>query len=625
MTKKESLRKPLVVVLLLEKRWLDLLSDGNEPNLPYSHDQHLLQFGHEALRRGDAVYFAPIQLIAKAKTFWKVEQIFPRLKVKRVQSTKQIKVTADLLVAVYPQSLSVRNTYPHAKCVGILPAINFLERDDGVSAGWSQGFFSNARSEFDVYLTQNSRMANLANALFLSFARVDLRKRILVCPLGIPPEQTRHFPPRQTIRQQMGLGPNDIAFINAGGPWDWTDYNSFLQAFCNVVERGHTNLKFYIMGFKQTDNNDHLAYIKQTKAIIKKHAHLVGKNLIVFDDWDEASKVVVSYVHAADVGVNANKDTAENWQSYRLRFLEYMKAGLPVINTSGDYLSEHEAKDAVYPAKALDISSYEAAILDAVSDPKKRAQKATAMRACAKTYSSRNTYGKVIDKLVALPKRDMGDAAEVFSPALLQETRVRSTIWDCAPFHAPYVISTTGRVKGKETSCYKIKKDWTSGNGASSQDIHPLMASDVGLCVGFEANITGSAKFSFCEILQMGATSPKARFIAHIEPYDEKFYYLCLLIKGKRNKDFTFVSPKICYRKNVQICFMLLPSQGQCVFWIDGKCYQSEKQKPWTWQSVEKIWIGSSRIAGTVSNAWIGRIPESALSCPAQTKRNKKI
>jgi len=598
-------RRPLTVLLLIEQRWYDLLANNEEANLPYSHDQHLLQLGHEALRKGYDVYFAPIQFDARNKEALSIQQFYPVMRFQRVRQASKINAVADFVVFVYAHILDVRKDYPKAKSVCILPAINFLEQQEGLPATWTHNFFLTARTQVDFFLTQNYRMADLAHALLLSFARINVKDRILVCPLGIPPEQTRHHPPRTVIRKHMGLKPDEIAFINAGGPWNWTDYNSFLKAFCQVVEKGTTNIKFYVMGFKQTNNFDHEEYIAQTKSIIQKHRHLVGKNLIVFDDWEEASKVVVAYVHAADVGVNANRDTAENWQSYRLRFLEYMKAGLPVINTTGDYLSAHEASGAVYPVQTGNIQSYEKAIREAATDHKGRAARAAAMRSCAQKFSTQNTYGNIFDKLIPMDRRNFADPSEVYSPALFNPTF--PDLFEDTPvrLRSAFVRADDGLPRRPGAKHWAHAKKWKPGTGAFPYDFPELQANDKAVGLGFTIKVTSIIKSIWNEVLQIGPNQREARLLLCTTYRNDKNFVISISMRDQTQGEFVLATPPIALKKRMKVAFHFVPSKGLVYFWLDNLCYRAHTPAPWSWQSTDKLWLGSRRLDGSIGEFWI--------------------
>jgi len=583
------------VVLLFHQPWLSRLTNGMAPLAVYSHDQHLLQFGHESLRKGFDVYIEPAREAGAPASALRVKQFFPVLETEAVSASSR--AAPDFVVAVYPQSLNLRKLYPAAKIVGILPAVNLFEHPEKPTPGWVLGFFMAARSQIDFYLTQNERMADIARCLFRSIAQVDLRDRILVCPLGIVEGQHPNNPPHAITRAEMGLEPDDVAFINAGGPWSWTDYNTFLRAFCNVT-CGTPNLKFYLMGFKQPENPDHAAYIAETKAIIAAHADLIGRNLIVCEDWHEASAKVSRFTYAADIGVNVNKNTAENWQSYRLRFLEYMKAGIPVINTVGDYLSDTVAADAVYPVRAGDVESCETAIRLAAADSTLRQHKTAAMKRCAGEFDSRNTYGRTIDRLLVLPRRNFDNPKEVFEPSLLTLPAPETTAWTSAAVDTPAEEACGNQV-------WRAPADWRDGDGPVVYTLPPLSVADKAMSLGFLIELREAVNAGWVAVLQVGAQPDKARLTICLGYAGQNAYRLVFRLFDRHGKALQLVTPDIPVGQSIRCSLSIVPAAGQVQIRIDGRMLDSGPLSPWEWIATDRIWLGSQRLCATLREVWL--------------------
>ena len=118
--------------------------------------------------------------------------------------------------------------------------------------------------------------------------------------------------------------------------------------------------------------------------------------------------MVATATAAADVGLNVNQPGLEAWQSFRLRLLDYMAAGLPVLQTRGDLLAEGAHAFLVRPR---DVADHRRALDTIAADPSALAPKAAAMRALAETFDSRATYGAALDRIARTPRRTDGDHA----------------------------------------------------------------------------------------------------------------------------------------------------------------------------------------------------------------------
>lgn len=597
------------VVLIFDQPWVSYLIDGKAPLAAYSHDQSLFQFGHESLRKGFTVYIDSSRETEKAGTRLRVRQFYPILQIETVTQSSKAEVKPDLVVCVYPQSLSLRKLYPEAKIIGIVPAMNFLEHPEKPSAGWIYGFFESARSQIDYYITPNERMAEILRCLLRFCAQVDMRDRILIAPPGIVPEQRRDIPPLATVRAEMGLGPHEVAFINSGGAWSWTDYATFLSAFCNVVRSGQTNIKFFMMGFKQPENPDHKESVDRVLSIIEDNADLVGLNLLPFKDWYEAADKAYRFTCAADIGVNVSKDTVENWQSYRLRFLEYMKAGIPVVHTTGDYLSSHGAADAVYPVKAGDIASYEAAIRIAATDAALRAQKAAAMKKCAQTFDSRQAYGQVIARLVTLPKRDFTDPKEVFEPSLLARPEQHMALWQ-TPAREGVMEKIDGEdyeVGGVPTEkMWTHKEGWYDGNGAAMHSIPELSSDEPQMCFGFDFALLDDLTSNWAEILQLGATPDQSRMIAYAVYTAPKVFYLVFRIFDISGRSIKLKTAAFHVRRVLRFTLRMMPAEGRVQLWLDDQLFENWNLEPWSWIAINSLWLGSRRLPAEFGEVWIG-------------------
>ena len=76
-----------------------------------------------------------------------------------------------------------------------------------------------------------------------------------------------------------------------------------------------------------------------------------------------------NYLLESDVGVSTHLDHVETAFSFRTRILDYFWAGLPVVSTSGDALSDMiESAGAGITVPPDDVGALEAALFDLLSD-----------------------------------------------------------------------------------------------------------------------------------------------------------------------------------------------------------------------------------------------------------------
>jgi hypothetical protein len=397
------------ILILIDGDTIAQLKSGSPPTAPYSHDKNLFQFGHESLRYGYEVFVSDVQASAQSRLYYRVHQIYPLWTWDGMGIGFQ-QIRPDIVVSVFPEALNVRQVFPDAKIVAIHAATQWIEVPERFPAQYTYDLITAIRYNIDFMITQNERMKEILETMYMFLAKWPYKDRILVAPLGIVQEERKSLPDRASVRKTMGLSDRDIGIINSGGIWRWTDFNNFFEAFCSVARKRNTRLKLFIMGVKQSSNLDHEDYIDEFEEKVYRNRDLIGDRIVLFRDWNEASKIVKEYTFGADVGLNVNKSTLENWQSYRLRFLDYLYFGMPAINTYGDVVSERYP-DAVYLNKPGDVEGYKNILKHINGHPSSVRLKGRRMEEIARDYDSKNTYGLAVKHIIKTPRRNIDDSA----------------------------------------------------------------------------------------------------------------------------------------------------------------------------------------------------------------------
>ena len=398
------------VLLLLDAATLDSLAAGAPPASVYSHDQNLFQFGHESLRRGWRVAVAPVQADAGTRWVRTVRAVYPYWEFDGEGDTAAA-WAPEMVVAVHTEALNLRRHHPDAKLVAIQAAVHWVESPQNFGGQHVFDLATSVRYNIDFVLTQNARMAELLGVLFMLLARWPHGERIMVAPLGLVAEARRDVPTREVARREMRLGPDAVAIVNAGGTWRWTDFATTLQAFGEHCEAAPDSpLRLFAMGLTQPGNTGHAAYVGEVETLLYRFRALLGTHLFVQNHWAEASRMVSTATAAADIGLNVNQAGLEAWQSFRLRLLDYMAAGLPVLQTRGDLLTEAGCEHALL-VRPGDVGDHRRALDMIVADRTVLEPRAAAMRALAATFDSRATYGAALDRIARTPRRADGDHA----------------------------------------------------------------------------------------------------------------------------------------------------------------------------------------------------------------------
>lgn len=350
------------LLFLYEMEKAVFLEEGLTPYTTFSHYTHFFLIAHEARRLGWRVYFRSIAEMRCQE----VLQLYPAVQLGGTADFGLDDFQPDMIFCVNTvQVLTTQRKYkPNAIGVYILNAHSWLENTAVTSLDFTEWMRVAVANDIDFILTQNQRMADLGYHLFHLMARFHWRDRILTAPNTFCREvaevEAAHFD-RAAVRRQMNVTEDDIVIINSGGPWSWTDTDTFALAFAEVMREGAQRLKFIQMGVIQNNNifqTDILPfwqqYINDTQDLMR------AGRLTIFTNWQDASGYLPAWNYGADVGLNVSRDTAENYQSHRVRLIDYAKVGLPVFITTGNYYGTYGAYEAVMEIEPGNIESYKA-------------------------------------------------------------------------------------------------------------------------------------------------------------------------------------------------------------------------------------------------------------------------
>lgn len=380
-------------LFLLEDTTLRYMTEGQSPDMAYSHDRCMLHMAHEALRQGHSVY---VTSRVRNNRFRQITQVYPSW---RVNNYDQEILNPSIVVGIEFSASGYKATYPKAKVIAVHAALYYVENPAMFCSKQMHDLLLSALPrQIDFVLVQNQRMKDIILPVYMLMGWL-WPERLLVAPFGYIKEQMVPPEGREAERKRLGLGKNDIAIVNAGGVWKWTDFNAFLLAFVKAVRAGHTHLKLVQPGLRQPENDDHGDYLQETQALLDANRDLIGKNIILLERW-MAHADLRRVVAACDVGLNVSRDGLEHWQSHRVRVLEYIQAGIPVINTYGDAICQ-KAREAMYPV--LD-GEYEEILADIATNKTALLAKTKIMQTrFTPDFSSAVATAALISKIVSEP------------------------------------------------------------------------------------------------------------------------------------------------------------------------------------------------------------------------------
>lgn len=247
----------------------------------------------------------------------------------------------------------------------------------------------------DFFVCASERQRDYWLGMLSARGRVDsgayardpsLRDLIDVVPFGLEDRPPRHAQP-VLKGVHPGVGSEDLVVLWGGGTWDWFDPIMVVEAFAKVVDRV-PRAKLFFLGLQLPGPN--VADMKMAERVVQRSEELgLAGDSVLFGDWTPY-ELRESYLLEADVAVSAGRDIAETRLSFRSRLLDYFWAGLPVVTTSGDVLSDLVKEKGLGRVVAPgDVEGMAAALESLLANPVLRSQCATRAGEVAKGYTWR--------------------------------------------------------------------------------------------------------------------------------------------------------------------------------------------------------------------------------------------
>jgi hypothetical protein len=164
----------------------------------------------------------------------------------------------------------------------------------------------------------------------------SLRRLVDVVPYGLPSE-----PPHATgaVLRGMwpGLGIDDAIVLWGGGLWEWLDPLTAVRAMHRLAGDGH-NIRLVFPGTRHPNPGMPDMPIRASTVALADELGLTDR-CVFFGDWIPHQDWPTALLEA-DIGLSLHGRTVEARLAYRSRVLDYIWAGLPMILTRGDAISQ---------------------------------------------------------------------------------------------------------------------------------------------------------------------------------------------------------------------------------------------------------------------------------------------
>ncbi|QWT23730.1 glycosyltransferase family 1 protein [Subtercola sp. PAMC28395] len=210
------------------------------------------------------------------------------------------------------------------------------------AAAWTVGAVNDMLRYSDYFICASEKQRDMWIGQLMSVGRLNpltyrddpsLRRLIDLAPFGVDAE-----PPVRTaggVRGVVeGIGENDKIVLWGGGIYDWFDPLILIRAVAELSKR-HADIRLFFLA-KQHANPVH-GVMKMAVDAQKLADELDVLGSVVFfnEQWVRHADRA-NYFLDADLGVSTHLDHLETRFSFRTRLLDYLWAGLPIVNSAGD-------------------------------------------------------------------------------------------------------------------------------------------------------------------------------------------------------------------------------------------------------------------------------------------------
>ncbi|MBE3035711.1 MAG: glycosyltransferase, partial [Candidatus Atribacteria bacterium] len=205
----------------------------------------------------------------------------------------------------------------------------------------------------DFYICASERQRDFWMGMLAALNRVNpysynqdpqMRKLIDVVPFGLPSNKPVHT--RQVLKGVIkGIEKDDFVIIWGGGIYNWFDPLTLIRAMAKI-QGVRKDIKLYFLGVKHPNPQvKELSLVTETVELAVK-LDVLDKNVFFNFGWIEYDQRQ-NYLLESDAGIITHPNHIETRFAFRTRILDYFWAGLPVISTRGDSLSELVEKESL--------------------------------------------------------------------------------------------------------------------------------------------------------------------------------------------------------------------------------------------------------------------------------------
>jgi hypothetical protein len=183
----------------------------------------------------------------------------------------------------------------------------------------------------DMWLGQLSSVGRLNPDTYR--ADPSLRNLIDLVPFGV--DETRPVMTRHGIKGVVpGIAETDKVILWGGGIYDWFDPLSLVRAVAKLSE-SRPDVRLFFLASKHANPDISTMQVVEDTVRLAEELGVLDRIVFFNDTWVPHAERA-NYFLDADVGVSTHLDHLETSFSFRTRLLDYIWAGLPIVNSAGD-------------------------------------------------------------------------------------------------------------------------------------------------------------------------------------------------------------------------------------------------------------------------------------------------
>jgi len=313
-----------------------------------------------------------------------------------------------------------------------------LARDAGGEAGTefalNQLALRVALETGDAFVCASERQRDLWLGALTAVGRVEperyrrdpsFRSLVGVVPFGIDPEAPSAAAP--VLKGVVpGIAASDRVALWGGGIWDWLDPLTVIRA---VGRLARPDVKLYFLGSRHPNPAVPEMSMHDRAVALADELGLRGDTVFFNERWVPYAERA-AYLCEADVGVSAHPDELESRFAFRTRLMDCIWAGLPIVTSGGDALSEIVRERVLgRVAEPEDVEAYAEALASVLEAGK--APFAAALAETGRAYEwSRvvEPLERLLDEAVRMPRPNVARSARVARTARYGALRVTHAV-----------------------------------------------------------------------------------------------------------------------------------------------------------------------------------------------------